>query len=858
LSRALVVAALLAACSGPPSNGFAVDVTVVADPTLASSVVGTIRGLSLAVSGAEQSVDDFRLPSGLHAGGERIVYRPSATAGQLTLSVTAFDDSANPVAYGSTTVILTAGQTVSATVSLTDMVPPPPDMGAPFVVTPTAATTTRLGSVAFSAAVPVAWSVAEPAGGSIAASGMYTAPAFAGTFHVVARALADPTQIARIPVEVRYATLDLVGGAVGGCGAADGAAGDARFGELQSGITSDNAGNLYVADRGSNLVRKVDTSGNVTTIAGQANVSGETDDTTNALNATFNQPHGIAVDAAGANVYVSDWTGCTIRHITVGAGTSTLAGIANMCGYAEATLGSNVQLNSASELVLSGTSLFFTDYYNDVLRIVDINTGKSTLLAGLAGTPGSGNAPPRFNSPNGLTTDGTLLYVASDDFTVRTATTTPTANTTTIAGAAGTSGYLDNTNGNAARFQNLTGITYNAGSLYVVDAGNALIRAVVSTGANAVTTLAGTQGVSGIADGNPATFSTSAEGIVASRGSLYVNDGANCTVRQVVISTAVTSTFAGVANQAGIADGAIGTSRLQTARAFAVDSTGKVYFSDTGNHTIRAMTLSKSGGSYTSTIITVAGTPGTPGFNNATGTAALFNQPKGLTLAGDGTLYIADGANSAIRKLDTASGAVSTVATLQGPPISVAIDETGVLYATTQRNTIVRLAPGEQSRELWGQANVTGSTDDIGSLALFSLPGGLVYDGARHLYVGDTNNQTIRRVDVDSGVVTTLAGTAGMAGYLDANGPAARFNKPSMVLLDGANGLLVGEVGNHVVRRIDLGTGDVTTLLGQSTRAGVKTGAWPASLNQPRTIGMTPTGELIIGDLAESVVLIAH
>jgi sugar lactone lactonase YvrE len=313
-----------------------------------------------------------------------------------------------------------------------------------------------------------------------------------------------------------------------------------------------------------------------------------------------------------------------------------------------------------------------------------------------------------------------------------------------------------------------------------------------------------------------------------------------------------------VASQIGIADGAIGTSRLRDARGFAVDSTGKIYFSDTNNHTIRSMVLGNSGGSYTSTIITVAGTPGTPGLTNATGTAAQFNQPKGLTLAGDGTLYIADGSNNAIRKLDTASGAVTTVATLQGPPISVAVDETGILYATTLRNTLVRIASGEQPRELWGQANVAGSADGIGSLASFNNPAGLVYDGARHLYIGDANNHTIRRVDVDSGAVTTLAGTAGMAGYLDANGPAARFNHPSLIVLDGAGGMVVGDSGNHLVRRIDLATGDVTTLLGQATRAGVQTGAWPASLNSPRTVGMTAKGELLIGDVSESVVLLAH
>jgi hypothetical protein len=126
----------------------------------------------------------------------------------------------------------------------------------------------------------------------------------------------------------------------------------------------------------------------------------------------------------------------------------------------------------------------------------------------------------------------------------------------------------------------------------------------------------------------------------------------------------------------------------------------------------------------------------------------------------------------------------------------------------------------------------------------------------RNLYIADSSNDTIRKMVVATGAVTTLAGTAGLYGSTDGVGPAARFNGPAGVVLDGAGYLYVVDTGNSTIRRVQLASGSVTTVIGVAGQRGVRTGQLPAGLNQPRAATLLATGELIILD--ENVVLSAH
>ena len=154
------------------------------------------------------------------------------------------------------------------------------------------------------------------------------------------------------------------------------------------------------------------------------------------------------------------------------------------------------------------------------------------------------------------------------------------------------------------------------------------------------------------------------------------------------------------------------------------------------------------------------------------GAAARFLDPRGIT--NDGTnLYVTDSGNHTIRKIVISSGAVTTLA---------------------------------------GTAGSSGSADGTGAAARFYSPRGITNDGT-NLYVTDTSNQTIRKIVISSGVVTTLAGTAGSFGSTDGTGAAARFLDPRGITNDGTN-LYVTDTSNQTIRKIVISSGAVTTLAG--------------------------------------------
>jgi len=287
----------------------------------------------------------------------------------------------------------------------------------------------------------------------------------------------------------------------------------------------------------------------------------------------------------------------------------------------------------------------------------------------------------------------------------------------------------------------------------VVDYGNNTIRQIViSTGA--VTTLAGTAGVSGSADGTGgAAQFNGPRGISTDGVNLYVSDTDNNTIRQIVISTGAVTTLAGTAGVTGSADGMGGAAQFNFPYGVTIGGTN-LYVVEQGNNTIRQIVIS------TGAVTTLAGTAGVSGSADGTGGAAQFNQPDGITIDGS-NLYVSDTMNNTIREVVISTGAVTTLA---------------------------------------GTAGVTGSLDGIGSAALFNQPRLPTVLGTA-LYVADSMNNTIRKVVISTGAVTTLAGTAGVAGSVDGIGSAALLNQPRAIGTDGAN-LYVSDTGNNTIRQI--------------------------------------------------------
>ena len=144
-----------------------------------------------------------------------------------------------------------------------------------------------------------------------------------------------------------------------------------------------------------------------------------------------------------------------------------------------------------------------------------------------------------------------------------------------------------------------------------------------------------------------------------------------------------------------------------------------------------------------------------------------------------------------------------------------------------------------------GTARQTASDDGVGTAARFDRPGGVAVDGARNVYVADTGNQTIRKID-PSGVVTTVAGDAGQLGSVDGVGAGARFNFPLSIAVDGAGNLYVADTRNDTVRKITP-AGVVTTPVGVALKSGTVAGPLPATLFEPSGVAVDPTtGNLFI------------
>jgi sugar lactone lactonase YvrE/thiol-disulfide isomerase/thioredoxin len=323
------------------------------------------------------------------------------------------------------------------------------------------------------------------------------------------------------------------------------------------------------------------------------------------------------------------------------------------------------------------------------------------------------------------------------------------------------------------------------------------------------TTLAGSAGQNGSTDGTGSDVRLNAPtGLAVDRtGNLFITDTGNSIIRKITPGGTVT-TFAGQARSAGNVDGTLATARLAAPWGLAFDETGSLYVADAAAHTIRK--ISPAG-----IVTTLAGLAGTTGTANGPGSTARFNRPTGLAVDRAGNVFVADAMNSTLRKI-TAGGVVTTFAGLAGTtgstdgpgstalfnhPSDVAVDGAGNLFvADGDNHTIRKITPDGTVSTFAGQARSVGSTDGIGPAARFSAPVGLAVDQASNLYVAEFTNCTIRKI-TPGGTVTTLAGLTGTIGTADATGAGTRFNQPYDVAVDGAGVLYVADTKSHTIRQ---------------------------------------------------------
>ncbi|MBU2009421.1 MAG: hypothetical protein KJ624_06275, partial [Chloroflexi bacterium] len=278
-----------------------------------------------------------------------------------------------------------------------------------------------------------------------------------------------------------------------------------------------------------------------------------------------------------------------------------------------------------------------------------------------------------------------------------------------------------------------------------------------------ITTLAGT-GTAGFGgDGGPAAAAqlNNPVGVALDSGNLYIADRSNHRVRRVDLATGIITTFAGTGVQGSGGDGSPATAAQFSNPMGVALGSGSLYIAEYSGNRVRRVDLA------TGTITRLAGGGAIPLGDDGPATAAQLNAPS-VPALDSGNLYISDYGNNRVRRVDLATGAITTFA------------GTGV--------------------------QGYGGDGGPATAAQLTTPRGLALDSG-YLYIGDRGNNRVRRVDLATGIITTVAGT-GVAGFGGDGGQAsaAQLNTPYGVGVDPGNQYLyIADTGNNRVRRVNLG-----------------------------------------------------
>jgi sugar lactone lactonase YvrE len=668
-------------------------------------------------------------------------------------------------------------------------------------------------------------------------------------------------------------------------------------------IARDASGNLYVVNDNGVIYKVTAALGvpdSMSIFAGN-NTAGFSPNGTLATAALLYEPIGAALDAAG-NFYFSDQNNCVVREIVAASGVMNIvAGTAHVCNYSgDGGQATSAGLSFPQEVALDGAgNLYIADIGNSIVRRVNLTSG---IITTYAGTPGSAGFPSNnvlatstsLNGPIALAVDtGGDLFIADQNANVVCRVDATSKNITIVAGTGALGFSGDGGPATAATLQVPEGVAVDsAGNLYIADSENARIREVFSptnpNTPNQITTIVGngTFGFNG--DGAATSIElTNPFGLFVdpASGNLWIADFWSDRVRMYNATTKVVSTVVG---SGAVGDGGPATSAsLYYPRNPALDTNGDLYLVDAQNNRVREISAADQ------TISTVVGTgipcarPALPcGDGGPAANASLF-MPRTVTIEPSGTLLVADDGDNRIREVDGSTGIITTIVGSGnlcaapfstcgdgGPALSASLndargavlDTAGNLYFVDAQDnrvrevdtsgTITTVAGNGPDGNAPVGCNAAGNPSGDGGPAVdatLDCPLGLDIDASGNLYVADTDNNVIRKIDTGTPrIITTIAGT-GAAGHSGDGGLAtsATLNTPDRVSVNGAGNFFISDSGNNVIRRVDGTSKIITEFAGTGNFAFGGDGgpAVSASFATPVGVVVTPQGNMYVGDV---------
>jgi len=587
----------------------------------------------------------------------------------------------------------------------------------------------------------------------------------------------------------------------------------------------DGQGNIYISAAGLSMVLKVTAATGVISVFAGNGLSRLAGDGGLAVGASLANPQGLAFDSAG-NLYIADPNNWDVRKVDKNGIITTVVGGNGFGSSGDGGPATKAQIAGPNGIAFDKSgNLYIVDDNSQNVRKVSASSGIISTVAGTGGIGLTGDGGPAtqasFNYPQGIAIDSSgNLYVA-DAGNARIRKFSVGGIITSVAGGGSSLGD----NGPATQAQlNPRGVAVDAsGNLYIADGLNERIRRVGTNGI--ITTIAGNGQAGFSGDGAAAVaamFSNPVGVALDASGNVYVADQDNSRIRRVVQGGTVT-TIAGKTTSVG--DGGPSTeARLVNPSGVAVDAPGNLYIADPSANRVRKVTPS-------GTITTVAGTGQTGGGgDNGPAASAVLNSPSGVTLDSGGNLYIADTGNGVIRRVDASTGIITlfagsytccyagagtggdgglaTAATLFDPG-GVAVDGAGNVYITelvaapagqAAAGGAVRRVTTDGMINTWagGGTGVAGFSGDGGSplQAVFSEYVNIAAGSDGTLYIGDQDNNRVRKVDPSGAIVNTVAGN-GRGGETGEGGPAtlAGLGIVTSVALDAAGNLYIGSYG---------------------------------------------------------------